>query len=75
MKYVYARMEKEHKETLYRAYITDTLQVIAENTARFAGGKTISKRYVDFIRPDKYRGKTGNEVAADIIRRAGLKLK
>ena len=30
-------------------YLTDALQIIAENTARFGGGKSLSKRYWDII--------------------------
>lgn len=30
-------------------YITDALQCISENTARFDGGKSLSKRYWDVI--------------------------
>lgn len=30
-------------------YVTDSLQVTANNTARFAGGSEITKRYSDII--------------------------
>lgn len=30
-------------------YVTDALKTMTENTANFAGGSTLSKRYVDLI--------------------------
>lgn len=36
-------------EELYKIYVTDALQIISENTARYSGGKSMSKRYWDFM--------------------------
>lgn len=34
-------------------YVTDALKAITENTQNFAGGVTLSKRYIDLITRDK----------------------
>lgn len=50
--------------------------LIGKNTANFAGGTFMPKRYVDIIGDGaKQDNRTGEEIAADIIRRAGLEVK
>ena len=46
-----------------------------ENTAKFAGGNYINARYIDVIEPKKVDNRTGDEIVADIIKRAGLVVK
>lgn len=67
-------LEDLHAET-YRVYVSDTLRIISENTARFGGGTFAKQRYYDVINPPKVDGRSGDEIAADIIERAGLKVK
>lgn len=52
----------------FRVYVTDSLRVIGENTAKYSGGGYIEKRWYDLItaKPDN---RTGNEIAADIIKK------
>lgn len=58
------RYQKEQRELAYRIYVSDTLQIIAENTARFAeGGKYPTKRYFDVA----YKNTQKEEKAEDII--------
>lgn len=49
-------------------YVTDSLRIIGENTAKYAGGGYIKERWHDIItkKPDT---RTGDEIAADIIRK------
>lgn len=56
------------KEMSFRVFVTDTLRIIGENTARFAGGGYGQQRWYDIItkKPDN---RTGDEIAADIIRK------
>jgi hypothetical protein len=44
--------------------------IIGENTAKFAGGNHLTRRYIETISPEDAR--TGEEIAADVIKRAGL---
>ncbi len=43
-------------------YLTDTLRIIGENTAKYAGGSYIKKRYADIIIPHKEETRTGEEI-------------
>lgn len=61
-------------EKTYRVYITDTLRIISENTAKYAGGGYIEKRYIDIIDPKPEDKRSGSEIAADVIQKAGLTL-
>lgn len=64
---------RELEETRYRAYLTDALMAIAQNTCNFAGGSTMSGRWYQEQRPKDERD--GDEIAADIIKRLGLTYK
>lgn len=44
---------KRQEEKLYRMYVTDVLKAITENTQNFAGGVTLSKRYIELITREK----------------------
>ena len=47
-----AECKKERDRKTLSAYITDSLKVIAENTARIVGGNSIKKRYIDIVNPE-----------------------
>lgn len=53
----------------YRFYITDTLKAINENLAKIAGGPYMSARYADVVHPKPTDTRSGNEIAADIIKK------
>lgn len=63
----------EEEEKVYRIYLTDAMKQAVENLNRFAGGGVMSKRWFDLFKPVDNR--TGEEVAADVVRNAGLTLK
>ena len=51
---------KQDKEKLYRAYVTDALKIIAENTTHYQGaeemfdyGSTLNARWIDVLEPQK----------------------
>lgn len=70
-----ARLNERAKTEAYRIYVTDALRIVGENTARFASGNYIKARYADIIEPKKQDNRTGDEIVADIIKRAGLVVK
>lgn len=70
--YCIAFFRKIEEEEVYRIYVTDALQVITQNTANFAGGKTIGIRYYDVLKPQKNEEKEEN--ADEIIERISNKL-
>ena len=72
MRYAVARYKTYQREVAYRIYVTDCLRMMTENTARFAKGNYITKRYADFLKKPVCENKTGEEIAADVIKKAGL---
>lgn len=74
MRYVLARYNEKQRAEIYRIYITDCLQLIAENTAKRVEGQYITKRYIDIVdgTAQAEDDRDGNEIAVDIIQRLGL---
>ena len=66
-----SKATQQAKDTAYRVYVTDCLKLIAENT----GNISLKLRYYDIINPKKTDTRTGDEIVADIIKRAGLVVK
>lgn len=62
------------KKELYDIYITDSLCVIGENTAKYAGGSYIKKRWISFIEDNPQKEQTGEEIVAQVIEKTGLRL-
>ena len=72
MRYATARFNQYQRDMAYRIYVTDCLRMMTENTARFAKGNYITKRYADFLKNPVRDNRTGEEIAADVIKNAGL---
>lgn len=66
-----SKANQQAKDTAYRVYVTDCLKLITENT----GNISLKLRYYDIIQPKKADTRTGDEIVADIIKRAGLVVK
>ena len=58
----------------YRIYIADCLRIVSENTAKMGGGSYITARFSDIINPKPVDNRNGEEIAADIIKRAGIEV-
>ena len=72
LRYVLSKARERANEDTYRSYIADALKAIAENTARMYGGTVMSRRYCELgKKPDN---RSAEEVAMDVIERAGLKV-
>lgn len=63
--------QKRAEEKMYRMYVTDALKAITENTARRETTTILSKRFVELISETEPE-KTGDEIAEEVIKRAGL---
>ena len=75
MEHCIAAFLQDAEDRIYRAYVTDALMIIAENTAKFAGGRYLQKRWMDHFDDLENGGddeKSGDEIAAEVIKRAGL---
>lgn len=68
--YCVSRYRFKQEEKQYRAYLTDALMHLNNNFAKHFGGTTLIKRYVDLNKPEDKR--TGDDIAVDVMQRAGL---
>ena len=66
MRYVKARIEQENLDKTYRIYVTDSLKMIAENTAIPNGGKVFSKRYAEFTEKKPEETRSSDEIIDSI---------
>ena len=65
--------EAEQREKAYRLYIAETLRILTENTARFAGGYVQGRFTVYDER--RVENRTAQEIVEDVSRRAGITIK
>ena len=81
--HVIASFQREQEEEFYRMYVTDCLRILTENTTHYviAGygnvdyGAHIKERWAEMRKKvEPKEEKSGDEIAADIIARAGLML-
>lgn len=73
--YVIARYNYEQQRTLYKIYVTDMLKIIGANTAKISEGSYFPHRWIDIVNPRKMDTRNGSEIAQEVIKRAGLKVK
>ena len=73
MRYAIARFNHHQRDLAYRIYVTDCLRIISENTAK-PGDSYITAKFSDIINPKPVDNRTGEEIAADIIKRAGIEV-
>lgn len=66
MRYVEARIDDFNREEAYRFYVTKSLQLMPQN-------KYITASYQDVLKPKKVDNRTGDEIAMDVMAKAGLK--
>ena len=74
MRYAMARFNQHQRDLAYRIYVTDCLRILSENTAKVGGGSYITAKFYDIINPKLVDDRTGEEIAADIIKRAGIEV-
>ena len=74
MRYALARYNQHQRDLAYRIYVADCLRMVAENTARLSQGTYTEARFYDIINPKPVDNRTGEEIAADIIKLAGIEV-
>ena len=74
MRYAIARYQSQRRDLAYRIYVTDCLRIISENSAKMCGGSYMKAKFTDIINPKPVDKRTGEEIAADIIKRAGIEV-
>ena len=65
MRYVDARLDEYQREEAYRIYVTNSLQHAPR-------GQSLTKSYYELIHPAKKDTRSGDEIALEVIKRAGL---
>ena len=74
MRYAIARFNQHQRDLAYRIYIADCLRMVTENTAKAVCGSYISAKFADIINPKPVDNRAGEEIAADIIKQAGIEV-
>ena len=74
MRYAMARFNQHQRDLAYRIYVTDCLRMVAENTAKLSQGTYTATRFYDIISQKPVVNRPGEEIAADIIKRAGIEV-
>ena len=74
MRYAMARYQSQQRDLAYRIYVSDCLRIISENAAKMCGEAYMKAKLADIINPDPVDNRTGEEIAADIIKRAGIEV-
>ena len=75
MRYALARYRTHQRDLAYRIFVTDCQRMISENTAKSVAGNYISKRFASLMSYVKEDTRSGEEIAADVIKKAGLVVK
>ena len=74
MRYAMARYQSQQRDLAYRIYVTDCLRMVAENTAKLSKGTYTVAKFEDIINPKPIDNRTGEEIASDIIKNAGIEV-
>ena len=74
MRYAIARYQSQQRDLAYRIYVTDCLRMISENAASGGGRSYMAAKFEDVVNPKPVDNRTGEELAADIIKRAGIEV-
>ena len=74
MRYAIARYQSQQRDLAYRIYVSECLRMISENAASGGGGSYMAVKFEDVLNPKQVENRTGEELAADIIKRAGIEV-
>ena len=66
--------QKEQEDKAVKIYYAECLRIITENTAKIGGGSYITVKLDDILNPKPVDNRTGEEIASDIIKRAGIEV-
>ena len=67
-------IKRQAEEESYKIYTAECLRIITENTAKIVGGSCVSVSFADIIDPKPVDNRTGEEIVAEIIKKAGLEV-
>lgn len=58
----------------WQAYVCECLRTITVNTAKYVGGNYVQAKWTDIVDYKPKDTRTGEEIATEVIKKAGLKL-
>lgn len=67
-------LKQSCEQDAYKTYVAECMRMMTENTAKFAGGRYMSLSFGEMLRPKPIDNRTGDEIAMDVIKKAGLKV-
>lgn len=70
--HIYYFIKYKNQQFIYKNYVCNCLKVMAENTARFAGGHTIAKTLNEILTYKPPENKPVAQIIAEITANAGL---
>ena len=74
MRYATARFNQHQRDLAYRIYVTDCLRMVTENTAKLSQGSYTAVKFYDIINPNPKDERSGEEIVAEVINKAGLEV-
>ena len=66
--------QKEQEEKAVKIYYAECLRMISENAASGGGGSYMAVKFEDIVNPKPVDNRTVEEIAADIIKQAGIEV-
>lgn len=61
-------LKQKADEQVFRIYVSDSLKIIGENTAKMSGGNYLQVRYIEMITPKKVDTRTEEEIIAHVFK-------
>lgn len=74
MNYAAYLLKKEREQAAFRQYLADCVYAINVNAAGFGGGSGVSVTWAEYSHPKPPDNRTGEQIAFDVIKAAGLEV-
>ncbi len=71
---IHEKIKQQAENEAFKTYVAECLKIITENTAKMSGGSYISASFADILDPKPVDNRTGEEIVADVIKKAGLEV-
>jgi len=74
--YLNGRIEMYFEDFTHKMYMADGIKMVSENTARYAGGGSLKKRFAEILDMNKKPAddRSGDDIFADVVKKAGIKV-
>jgi len=72
MRCMIARFLLEQRQFAYCIYTSEAAKIVTENTMRQYGGSKLVRSFGELVGAGRADNRTGDEIAQDVVKRAGL---